>query len=58
VRRRRYEILESLRGNVTRSHRFLLKTHLGMIVVLDAAIAEIETEAGVALEPFRHRPSS
>lgn len=51
----RTRILESLRGNVTKSHRFLLKTHLGMIETLDAAIAEIETEAGEALEPFRHK---
>lgn len=51
----RNRIIESLRGNVTKSHRFLLKTHLGMLDALDAAIAEIDTEVGVALEPFRHK---
>ncbi len=48
----RNRIIESLRGNVTKSHRFLLKTHLGMIDALDATIAEIDTEVGVALEPL------
>jgi transposase len=51
----RNRIIESLRGHVTKSHRFLLKTHLGLIDALDEAIAEIETEAGEVLEPFRHK---
>lgn len=51
----RSRIIESLRGNVTDSHRFLLKTHLGMIEAIEAAIAEIEMQAGAALEPFRHK---
>jgi transposase len=46
-------IREALRGRVTAHHRFLLKLHVGHIEALDKAIAEIDTEVGSNLEPFR-----
>lgn len=47
------DLLESLRGNVTAHHRFMLKLHLGQIDALEASIAAIDKEVGSSLEPFR-----
>jgi transposase len=44
---------EALHGRVTKSHRFLLRLHLGQIDALDAAIAEIDREVEAGLAPFR-----
>jgi transposase len=49
----RAEIAAALQGKVHASHRFLLKLHLGQIDALTAAIADIDTEVGERLEPFR-----
>ena len=38
---------------MTKSHRFLLRLHLGQIDALDAAIAEIDREVEAGLAPFR-----
>ena len=46
-------IVESLRGHVTKNHRFLLKLHLDQIKSLEEAIDSVETEVGSVLEPFR-----
>ena len=43
----------ALRGRVTKSHRFLLRLHLGQIDALDADIAEIDREVEAGLAPFR-----
>ena len=48
----RVEIVEALRGRLSKTHRFLLKLHLDQIDALDAAIASLETEVGALLEPF------
>jgi transposase len=53
VKATRAELLEALRGNITAHHRFMLKLHLGHIDALDQAIAAIEKEVGMGLEPFR-----
>jgi transposase len=53
VKASRAEILEALRGRITAHHRFMLKLHLAHIDALDKAIAEIEKEVGLGLEPFR-----
>lgn len=53
VKATRAELLEALRGHVSAHHRFMLKLHLGHIDALDAAIAAIEKEVGLGLEPFR-----
>src|SRR5262249_55228509 len=44
---------EALRGRVTKSHRFLLRLHLGQIDALDAAIAQLDREVEAAIAPFR-----
>src|SRR5262249_33183234 len=44
---------EALRGRVTKSHRFLLRLHLGHIDTLDAAIAELDREVEAGIAPFR-----
>ena len=43
---------QALRGRVTKSHRFLLRLHLGQIDALDAAIAELDREVETSIEPF------
>jgi transposase len=53
VKATRAELVESLRGRVTKHHRFLLKLHLHQVDELDEAIAAIETEVGETLAPFR-----
>ena len=47
------ELEASLRGRVTKHHRFLLKLHLDQIDALDAAIARIDEEVSTNVEPFR-----
>lgn len=53
VKASRAEVLEALRGHIRQHHRFMLKLHLDHIDVLDRAIATIEKEVGLGLEPFR-----
>jgi transposase len=53
VKAGRAELLEALRGRVSAHHRFMLKLHLDHVETLDKAIAQIETEVGLGLEPFR-----
>lgn len=52
VKATRAEVLEALRGRISAHHRFMLKLHLGHIDALDKAIAELEKEVGLGLEPF------
>jgi len=49
----RKEIVESLRGHVTKHHRFMIRLHLNQIKAIEAAIASVEGEVGTVLEPFR-----
>lgn len=49
----RAELTEALSGRVRAHHRFMLKLHLDHIDALDKAIADIEKEVGLGLEPFR-----
>ena len=53
VKAPRAEVLEALRGNIRPHHRFMLKLHLEHIDALDCAIATIEKEVGLGLEPFQ-----
>ena len=55
ARKKRPELIESLRGRVTAHHRNLLRLHLGLIDSLQAAIAEVDTSVGKALEPIQAR---
>jgi transposase len=47
------ELEAALRGRVTKHHRFLLKLHRDQIDAFDAAIAAIDQEVNVNVEPFR-----
>lgn len=51
----RAELLEALRGRVTKHHRFMLKLLLRQIDQLDRSIEELEAQARAAIEPFRYR---
>ncbi len=53
VKASRAEVVEALHGRISAHHRFMLKLHLGHIDALDKAIAEIDKEVGLGLEPFR-----
>ena len=53
VKASRAELLEALRGRVSAHHRFMLKLHLGHVDALNKAVATIEMEVGLGLEPFR-----
>jgi transposase len=53
VKATRAELLESLRGQITPHHRFMLRLHLAHIDAVNVAIATIEKEVGDALTPFR-----
>jgi transposase len=53
VKASRAELLEALRGRASAHHRFMLRLHLGHIDALDRAIATIEEEVGLGLQPFR-----
>ena len=54
VKASRAELFEALRGRISTHHRFMLKLHLGHVDALAQAIAAIEKEVGLGLEPFRH----
>ena len=47
------ELEAALRGRVTEHHRFMLRLHLDHLAALDAAIARIDKEVDVNVEPFR-----
>lgn len=49
----RKDLVEALRGRVTRLHRFMLKTHLEQVDATDATIENIDKEVERTLEPFR-----
>lgn len=48
----RAELADALSGRIRAHHRFMLKLHLGHIDALDKAIADIEKEVGLGLDPF------
>ncbi len=49
------DLVEALRGRVTRHHRFLLKLHLEQIDALDKAVRDVEARMGDSLAPFREQ---
>lgn len=49
----RRQLVEALRGRVTRHHRFLLQLHLEQIDSLEKAVRDLEARMGDALAPFR-----
>jgi transposase len=52
VKAPRADVHEALRGHIRPHHRFMLKLHLDHIDALDRAIATLEKEVGLGLEPF------
>jgi len=46
------ELRESLRGRVTKHHRFLLRLHIDQIDALEAGIAKIYAVVQADLPPF------
>jgi len=57
LRAKREALMEGLRGNVTGHHRFLIKTHLGMMGSLEQAVKEVDERIEHELEPFREAVS-
>lgn len=55
ARKKRLELIESLRGRVTPHHRNMLKLHLGLIDNLEAALQEVDAAVGKNLEPIQAR---
>jgi len=49
------DLVEALRGRVTKHQRFLLKLHLGQVDATTQAIKQVEEQVGEALAPFRQR---
>lgn len=53
ARKKHDALTEALRGRVTTHHRTMLQLHLQVIEALEAAIREVDTAVGKALEPIR-----
>lgn len=53
ARKKRAALIEALRGRVTPHHRSMLRLHLQLVDVLEAALREVDLSVGKALEPIR-----
>jgi transposase len=53
LKNKRAALIEALTGRITPHQRRLLKLHLDLIEHLEAAVADIDTQLGEALAPFR-----
>lgn len=53
MRASRARLVEALRGRLASHRRLLLRLHLAQADAIDEAIAQIDTELGERLEPFR-----
>lgn len=49
------ELVEALRGRITRHHRFLLKLHIGQVDAVDKALKQVDEQIGEGLAPFAQR---
>jgi transposase len=56
LKAKRAALIEALTGRVTDHHRFLLRSHLRTIQMLEGEIKEVDERIGTALEPF-HEPA-
>lgn len=52
ARRKRPQLVESLRGHVTPHHRALLQLHLGVIAALEEAVQQVDAAVGKSLAPI------
>jgi len=55
ARKKRTELIESLRGRVTAHHRAMLKLHLDVVAALERALDDIDSHLGKALAPIQAR---
>ena len=55
LKAKREDLVEALRGRITGHHRFMIRTHLGLVDSLGKALQDIEAEVAALLEPFRHQ---
>jgi transposase len=53
LKNKRLLLIDALTGRVTPHHRRLLQLHLTLIEQVEAAIADVDTQLGEALGPFR-----
>lgn len=53
LKNKRAPLIEALTGHVTRHQRRLLKLHLTVIEQLETGVADVDTQLGEALAPFR-----
>jgi len=53
ARKKKKELTEALRGQITPHHRSLLKLHMQLIDALEDALREVDSNVGKALEPIR-----
>jgi transposase len=53
ARKKKKELTEALRGQITPHHRSLLKLHMQLINALEDALREVDSNVGKALEPIR-----
>jgi transposase len=55
AKKKRAELIESLRGRVTPHHRNMLKLHLGLVDTLQKAIDEVDAAVGKSMAPIQAR---
>ena len=55
ARKKHSQLVEALRGRVTPHHRAMLKLHLDVVAALEAALRDVDSAVGKALEPIRAR---
>jgi transposase len=53
LKNKRPQLIDALTGRVTPHQRRLLKLHLDLIEQVEAAVADVDTQLGEALAPFR-----
>ena len=54
----RKDLVEALRGRITKHHRFLLKLHLAQVDQLTSGMRELEARMGEVLAPFQEHVSN
>lgn len=55
AKKKRSELIESLRGRVTPHHRNMLRLHLGLVDTLQKAIDEVDATVGKSMAPIQAR---
>lgn len=55
LKAKKEDIIDALRGRMSKNHRFLLKLHLDQVESIERSIDLVEAEVGLVLEPFRFK---